>query len=139
MKFKKLHPGAKAPTYSTDGAACFDLYAIHPINIPAGQARTLDTGLAFDIPAGHALMVYSRSGHAFKAGVRLSNAVGVIDSDYKSEVQVKLHNDGHEGYYVQAGERVAQAMLIKVERVGLEEVDEIDETGRGGFGSTGLL
>ena len=85
------------------------------------------------------MLVFSRSGHGFTYGVRLSNCVGVIDSDYRGEIKVAMHNDGFSGYMVQTGERIAQAMLVPALRCTLKEVDVLSETlrGEGGFGSTG--
>lgn len=85
------------------------------------------------------MLIYSRSGHGFKHGVRLANAVGVIDSDYRGEVQVKLVNDGGMPFYVNKGDRIAQAMLVPVQQFQLAEVEDLSETARGagGFGSTG--
>ena len=85
------------------------------------------------------MMVYSRSGHGFKSGIRLANGTGVIDSDYRGEVMVKMHNDGSSAVLITAGERIAQAMIVPVSQVELTVVDELSDTARGsgGFGSTG--
>lgn len=139
LKVKRLHTEAQIPHYQTDGAACFDLHSVYDMAIPAGLARTIMTGLAFEIPEGHALMVYSRSGLGFNHGLRLCNSTGVVDADYRGELQVRLHNDSDRLYAVYAGERVAQAMLIKLPKVKLVEVDTLALTARGvkGFGSSG--
>jgi dUTP pyrophosphatase len=143
-KFKKVHPLAVAPLYATPGAACFDLVAVdHGTQHKRDSlAIVYRTGLAFEIPAGHVMLVYSRSGHGFNQGIRLSNCVGVIDSDYRGEVMVALRDDGARGAMIpipKAGDRVAQAMIVPVDRVEFEEADELSETARGagGFGSTG--
>jgi dUTP pyrophosphatase len=85
------------------------------------------------------MLIFSRSGHGFKNDVRLSNCVGVIDSDYRGEVQIKLSNDGGDHFTINNDDRIAQAMLVKLPWVELIEVDELSETARGtnGFGSTG--
>lgn len=150
IKIKQLHEAAKIPEYATAGAACFDLHAIvDGGDIKDGvvavqpvfnnQSATYRTGLAFEIPEGYVMMVHSRSGHGFKNGVRLSNCVGVIDSDYRGEVMVKLHNDSRFAFNVYNGDRIAQAMIIPVQQVGFEVVQELSNTerGAGGFGSTG--
>ena len=139
LKFKKLAPAATLPTYGTKGAACFDLYALESSVVPSGGAMTIRTGLAVEVPEGHAMMIYSRSGHGFKNGLRLSNGTGVIDSDYRGEIMVRLHNDGQAPYEVQVGERIAQAMVIPAVRVQVMETGELGHTerGEGGFGSTG--
>lgn len=141
LKVKRLHPDAIIPAYQTAGAACFDLHALdegrpHPRDPHAAIFRT---GLAFEVPHGWAMMIYSRSGHGFKNGVRLSNSVGVIDSDYRGEIKVALHNDSRAKFKVANGERIAQAMLMPVPRVNMVETEQLSETdrGTGGFGSTG--
>ena len=138
IRVKKLHPGAQLPEYQSAGAACFDLHTIHADQIASNGATVFHTGLAFEIPEGHVMLVYSRSGHGFKAGVRLSNCVGVIDSDYRGEVMVKLTSDGGE-LAVNAGDRIAQAMIVPVPQVRLEWAEELSAThrGHGGMGSTG--
>lgn len=148
VKIKKLHQDAIVPTYGTSGAACFDLYAIGDGWISLGEcglpiefygACTFRTGLAFEVPKGHVMMVYSRSGHGFKHGVRLSNGTGIIDSDYRGELMVRLQNDGEEPFMVNKGDRIAQAMIVRVNQVSFDLVDELGDTERGesGFGSTG--
>ena len=143
LKFKKLHPAATAPVYATAGAACFDLHACTvdegtPDNV-AGTL-TVGTGLAVEVPEGWAMLVYSRSGHGFRHNVRLANCVGVIDSDYRGEVMVKLtHDDLGSPLTVRTGDRIAQAMLVPVYRTELVEADDLSKTmrGTGGLGSTG--
>jgi dUTP pyrophosphatase len=102
--------------------------------------KTFRTGLAFQIPEHHVMLVYSRSGHGFKHGITLINKTGVVDSDYRGEVFVGLQINKAGQYHVKKGERVAQAMVIPVHRYTLEMVDHLDSTdrGTGGFGSTGL-
>lgn len=136
---KRLHPDAILPKYATSGAACFDLHAIEGAVVGDGLPVTFATGLAFEVPPGYVLQVHSRSGHGFKHGVRLANATGIIDSDYRGEVLVKLVADGGGFLHVRAGDRIAQAMLVPVPAVELVEADELSTTERGvgGFGSTG--
>lgn len=140
VKIKKTHEDAIVPTYATPGAACFDLHALASGEVGAcGGTLSVRTGLAFEIPAGHVMLVYSRSGHGFKHGVRLVNGTGVIDSDYRGEVMVCLKNDGPEPLTVMHGDRIAQAMIVPIPQVELVEVDDLTDTkrGKGGFGSTG--
>jgi dUTP pyrophosphatase len=139
LNIKKLHPGAIVPTYASEGAACFDLYAIEDAFVGIGASAAVRTGLGVEVPAGWSLKIYSRSGHGFGRGVRLVNGVGVVDADYRGEMLVGLHNDGLTPFRVRAGDRIGQAMLERVERVLFTVVDEISETTRGasGFGSTG--
>ncbi len=156
IKIKKLHPNAVTPAYATDGAACFDLVAATVegnsnigANVWNGYPVICGTGLAFEIPTGHAMMIFSRSGHGFKSGVRLANCIGILDSDYRGEAMVKLTSDADdEGadlddskapLFVRPGERIAQAMILPIERVQFLVADELSDTerGEGGFGSTG--
>lgn len=137
LKVKRLDPRAVIPKYQSDGAACFDLVAITKDDYGNGTAL-YSTGLAFDIPEGYVMLVYSRSGHGFNLNTRLANCVGVVDSDFRGQVMVKLVHDM--GYRMpDIGERVAQAMLMPVDQVEFIEVDELSETKRGtnGMGSTG--
>lgn len=141
LKIKKLHPAAKLPTYATPGAACFDLYALDSGSVEAGMPAIFHTGLAFEVPEGYVMLVFSRSGHGFSHDTRLANCVGVIDSDYRGEVRVKLTRDPGrtESIGVKAGDRIAQAMLVQIPRVELIETNDLSQTSRGtgGYGSTG--
>lgn len=139
VKVKKLHPDAKLPVYATDGSACFDLFsasASHVFNnVRLDCYDRFGTGLSFEIPEGHVMLVFSRSGHGFKNGASLVNSVGVIDSDYRGEVSVMFNRH----IMASVGDRIAQAMIIPYPRIEFQEVDELTETkrGAGGFGSTG--
>ncbi len=135
VRIKKLHPDAAIPTYGTDGAACFDLYA----DQDGYAGSTVGTGISFEVPAGYVMIVFSRSGHGFNHSTRLANCVGVIDSDYRGEVKVKLVRDDGLDFIVKRGDRIAQAMIVPYPRVEFTVVDELNETQRGinGFGSTG--
>ncbi len=142
LKFRKLHPDAILPAYQSAGAACFDLHALETVwGIPYGAPLTIRTGLAVEIPEGHAMLIFSRSGHGFKNDTRLANCVGVIDADYRGEIAVRLTRDAscNGQLYVTAGDRIAQAMVIAVPRAAIVLVDSLSETerGTGGFGSTG--
>ncbi len=138
VKLRKLHPNAVIPTYATDGSGAFDLTAISREITSSGIIY--GTGLSFDVPKGNALFVYSRSGHGFRNALRLANSVGVIDSDYRGEVMVKMVYDG-EGYadWPYIGDRIAQGIILKVPHIEFEEVEELSDTQRGvnGFGSSG--
>ena len=139
LKIKKLNPQATLPRYGSAGAAAFDVCALESGIIQPGSAATFTTGLAFDLPEGWHLLAFSRSGHGFRHGVRLSNSVGLIDSDYRGELKVRLQNDGWQPYRVQRGERIAQCMPVYAPQLELIEVDDTSDTerGDGGFGSTG--
>ena len=139
LKVKVLNENARVPKYATEGSAAFDLVSTHGANITPDEAKAIGTGLTFEIPEGHVMLVFSRSGHGFNNGLRLANCVGVIDSDYRGEVKVKIHNDSNTTYQVKAGERIAQAMIVPIALVKLMVVDELSytERGEGGIGSTG--
>lgn len=147
VNVKRIHPDAKLPTYATDGSGCFDLYA-HRLGggfrntyIDEYNPAVCSTGLAFEVPADHVMLVFSRSGHGFNYDTRLANCVGVIDSDYRGEVKVKLTRDLHSDadMVVEVGDRVAQALILPVERIEFVDVPQLSTTdrGAGGFGSTG--
>lgn len=149
LKVQKLHPDAKVPKYATSGAAAFDLHAVMNSSpeqeayalVNPGTPTKFKTGLAFEVPENHVMLIFSRSGHGFSNDIRLANCVGVIDSDYRGEVQVKLTNDNSDNQSLKFvhGDRIAQAMVIPVEQVEFEVVDQLSATdrGTGGFGSTG--
>ena len=140
IRIQKLHPAASLPRFATTGAACFDLQTIEAGEVgPCGGTHNFRTGLAFEIPAGHVMLIFSRSGHGFKNSISLVNCVGVIDSDYRGEVQVKLRNDSPLRFGFEPGDRIAQAMVMPVPSVALELAEELTTTqrGTGGFGSTG--
>lgn len=131
------------PTYATDGAAAMDLHACccEPLRIPAqGQGR-VPTGIAIELPSSALVaLVFPRSGLASKHGIALSNAVGVIDSDYRGEIICLVKNDSEVDFIIQPGDRIAQLAFFPIVRVNWAEADELAETARneGGFGSTGL-
>jgi len=152
LRILKLHPNAKVPTYATDGAGCFDLYAATVdgkqhigATVTHGFPIVCGTGLAFEVPEGWVLEVHSRSGQGFNFDVRLANCEGQIDSDYRGEVMVKLtadfnHDDNAPTYFVKPGDRIAQARLAPAPRVEFEVAEQLSltERGAGGFGSTGV-
>lgn len=141
LKVKKLADDATLPTYATEGSACVDLYAAG-INgvayLDPKEMEAFTTNLAVEVPHGHTLLVFPRSGLGSR-GVRLANCVGVIDSDYRGPVKVVLYNDGRTPMQIRTGDRIAQAMLVPIPRLCVEEVEELSSTdrGEGGFGSTG--
>lgn len=139
INIKKLVPEAKEPTYATDGSGCFDLYGLTDGVVFDGRPLKCSTGLAFEIPMGLVMEVFSRSGDGFNHDVRLANCVGIIDSDYRGELFVKLTGDSGKPFGVKAGERIAQAKLVESPRCTFNVVDELSSTarGEGGLGSTG--
>lgn len=135
----KLGPGAKMPTRATDGSACLDICARAPATVHAGECAPVSTGLYVQIEPGWCMLLFSRSGHGIRHGIRLANSVGVIDSDYRGEIIVGLRNDNWTRFDIKPGDRIAQALLVPVHEVELIQVGELSETvrGTGGLGSTG--
>ena len=139
---KKLDSRAILPTYGSERAAGADLYALlegESLGILAGETVLVHTGIAAEIPEGYVGLVFARSGLATKRGLAPANKVGVIDSDYRGEIMVALHNHGSVPTEVLAGERVAQLVIVPYLTAEIEETDSLSETerGEGGFGSTG--
>ncbi len=141
IKVKKLKPGATVPTMGSKFAAGADLYSAEDADvvIEPSETKFIGTGLAMEIPEGYVGLVYARSGLACKRGLAPANKVGVVDSDYRGEIKVALHNHGKEAQTVEKGERIAQMVIAPYLSVNYEEADELSETerGEGSFGSTG--
>ena len=138
---KRLDPRAKLPAYGSADAAGADLYALTdgPVTIAPGQTVLIHTGLALAIPQGYVGLVYARSGLATKQGLAPANKVGVVDSDYRGEFMIALHNHSDVPQTVLPGERIAQMVITPVLTAEFLQVEELEETqrGSGGFGSTG--
>jgi len=137
---KRLDPSLPLPTYARDGDAGLDLSSAERVVIEPGARALVRTGLALAIPSGYAGFVLPRSGLALRQGITVLNAPGLIDAGYRGEVMVLLVNHDRSGAVtVERGDRVAQLVVQRVERVELVEVDELpaSERGGGGFGSTG--
>ena len=141
IRVKKLRPGATLPAYGSTGAAGADLTACleESVAIEPGQTAFIPTGIALEVPANCAGLVYARSGMACKQDLAPANKVGVIDSDYRGEFLIALHNHGGETRTVHHGDRVAQLVVTPILRPCYVEGESLDETlrGAGGFGSTG--
>ena len=141
VNVKKLNEKAVLPSYGSLYAAGADLSACleSAVEIAAGATAMIPTGLAIELPEGYAGLVYARSGLASKRGLAPANKVGVIDSDYRGEVMVALHNHSAETAVVEPGERVAQLVIAPVLQATFCQVDTLSDTvrGAGGFGSTG--
>lgn len=168
LKFKKLHETAIVPSYSTEGAACFDFFAcLYPFKavkvynvsneleeiklqynflvIEPGDRILIPTGVCADIPEGYCIKVYSRSGLSLKHGLLLTNGVGVIDSDYTDEIFVSMTNNSADVVIIYADNRIAQGELVAYEKAKIELIESSDyqtlpKKGDrvGGFGSTGV-
>ena len=141
VRIKKLDENAIIPKYGTDYAAGCDIYALvdDKETIKPGETKLIKTGIAMEVPTGYAALIYARSGLASKKGLAPANKVGVVDSDYRGEIMVALHNHSNEVREIENGERIAQIVIAPYIKAIFEEVDNLDETKRGdnGFGSTG--
>lgn len=141
VKVKKLNERAKLPTFGTDFSAGADLYCAEQetITIQPHETYLVGTGISTEIPEGCVGLVYARSGLACKRNLCLANSVGVIDSDYRGEIKVALHNEGAISQRVAPEERIAQMIIMPYPKIEYNEAKEIGKTqrGNGGFGSTG--
>ena len=141
MNIKKLNERATVPTYGSEFAAGADLYAAEEarVVIEPGQTKLIHTGIAMEIPTGLVGLIYARSGLASKRGLAPANKVGVIDSDYRGEVMVALHNHSTVPQTVEPHERIAQIVFAPYVPAAFTVVDTLEDTvrGEGGFGSTG--
>lgn len=140
LRVRRLDPRALLPTRAHPGDAGLDLYALEPVELAPGERASIPTGIAVEIPSGHAGMVLPRSGLAARRGIALVNAPGLIDAGYRGELRVLLLNtDRLAAFTVSPGDRIAQLVLITVETPEVAEVAELalSERGDGGFGSSG--
>ncbi|MBQ8850702.1 MAG: dUTP diphosphatase [Clostridia bacterium] len=141
MNIKKLNENATVPTYGSAYAAGADLYACEggEVTIGAGETKLIHTGIAMEIPEGLVGLIYARSGLASKRGLAPANKVGVIDSDYRGEIMVALHNHSAVAQTIADGERIAQIVFAPYMTAEFTVADELSDTvrGIGGFGSTG--
>lgn len=141
IRLKKLNENAVIPSYGTEFAAGADLYSLtdSPVTINPGETHFIHTGIALEIPNGLVGLVYARSGMACKKGIAPANKVGVIDSDYRGEIMVALHNHSSESVTIDNHERIAQLVIAPYITAVFEETDTLNESvrGEGGFGSTG--
>ena len=141
VRVKILKWGARLPSYGSAEAAGADLYAClaEPMTIAPGETAFVPTGIALEVPNGCAGLIYARSGLACKRGLAPANKVGVVDSDYRGEIIVALHNHGKEPQTIENGERVAQFVITPVLTPAYEIAEDLSDTARnqGGFGSTG--
>ena len=141
MEIKIKSESGIVPAYETAGSAGMDIraYLKEPVELMPGQRALIPTGIYLEIPEGYEVQIRARSGLAIKRGIGLVNGIGTIDSDYRGEIQIGLHNLSAEPYTVQPGERIAQMIIMPYFAPVIEEVTSLTETdrGAGGFGSTG--
>ena len=140
VNIKKLNDDAVLPRYSSEYAAGADLFSSsETFDIGAGETVLVHTGIAIELPVGYVGLVYARSGLASKKGLAPANKVGIVDSDYRGELMVAIHNHSLAPQSIEAGERMAQLVIVPYLRAEYELADSLSDTerGTGGFGSTG--
>lgn len=141
VQFKRLSDLAVLPSYQSEYAAGLDLHAAiaAPIDLAPGEIKLIPCGFAMAVPIGYEAQVRPRSGLATKWGISMPNTPGTIDADYRGEVMTPLINLGRETFTIEPKMRIAQMVIAPVARCEIEEVSELERTGRGagGFGSTG--
>ena len=140
IKIKKIHSDAVIPKYAHKGDAGMDLFSCEDYNLKPGERKLFGLGFQVEILEGYEMQIRPKSGLSLKHGITVLNTPGTIDSCYRGEVGVILINQGNENYKVKKGEKIAQAVINKIEIVKVIEVEKLGETFRGerGFGSTGL-
>lgn len=141
LRVRRLDPSAKLPARAHGDDAGYDLHALEPARLAAGERATIRTGIAIELPPGHAGLVLPRSGLAARHGVAIVNAPGLIDAGYRGELKVLLLNtDRSATFEVAAGDRIAQLVVVAVAAPDVVEADELAATARGagGFGSSGV-
>jgi dUTP pyrophosphatase len=140
LSVQRLRSDARIPARAHPGDAGLDLYAVEARTLAPGQRAMVPTGIAIALPEGHAGLVVPRSGLAARNGIAIVNAPGLIDEGYRGEVKVLLLNtDPTEPFAIDAGDRIAQLVVVRVDQVEVHEADDLEATGRGagGFGSSG--
>jgi dUTP pyrophosphatase len=140
LRVRRLHPDARLPVRAHDDDAGYDLHALQDARIDPGARARIPTGIAIELPAGHAGLVLPRSGLAARHGIAIVNAPGLIDAGYRGELQVLLLNtDRDAAFEIAAGDRIAQLVIVAVSAPQVVEVDALAATlrGEGGFGSSG--
>lgn len=137
VKVQKLNENAKLPAYANPSDAGADIFALEDITIKANTTELVRTGIAVSMPAGYMIQIYPRSGLSYKTPLRVANSVGIVDHLYNKEIKVILENTGNEDYTIKAGDKIAQMLIMPTPMIIWEEVNNIEDSGRGGFGSTG--
>ena len=138
---KRLNSKVKLPEYKTSGSSGMDLMACldSPIKIAPNSLKLIPTGLSIAIPEDLEIQIRPRSGLAIKNNISVLNTPGTIDSDYRGEIKIILFNHGNNEFIINNGDRIAQMILLPINKIDLEEVTNLPDTnrGKGGFGSTG--
>ncbi len=140
VRIKRVDPSLPLPKHETTGSVGFDLVCREAAAVPPGEIRLIPANVIVEVPQGYMLMVAARSSLPLKRGLMISNGVGVIDQDYhgpEDEIRVQVYNFTEHPVEVDRGDRLAQGILVRVAQVAWQEVQEMDQDTRGGFGSTG--
>ena len=140
VRIKRLSPSVSLPRYESDGAAAFDLAAAAEMIVEPGRVALVPTGLVIEVPSGMFLAIFARSSTPLKRGLMVANGVGIVDEDYcgpEDEVKIAVLNFTASAVRVAVGDRLAQGMLLPVNRVTWQDTDVLRKESRGGFGSTG--
>ena len=141
VKIFRLDKTLPLPIYETGGAVGFDLLARETVEIPAGEIKLIPANVIVETPPGFALLITSRSSTPRKKGLMQPHGLGVIDQDYcgnEDEIKIQMHNFLDKSVVVERGEKIAQGLFVRCERAEFEEIEKIENTTRGGFGSTDL-
>jgi dUTP pyrophosphatase len=141
LKIRRLDPTIPLPIYGTDEAAGFDLASAHDLIIAPQQIALVRTGLVIEVPTGQCLAIFARSSTPLKRGLLVANGVGIVDPDYSGpddEVMIQVLNITNTDVQVRRGDRLAQGIILSAPRVRWQEVEEIRDVTRGGFGATGV-
>lgn len=142
MKIRMISKSGRIPEYKTEGASGMDLkaYLSQPVTLHPMERMLVPTGLYMELPPGYEAQARARSGLAIKHGIGLVNGIGTIDSDYRGELCIPLINWGSEDFVINDGDRIAQLVITRYEKVEVELTDSLEETerGEGGFGHTGV-
>ena len=142
MKIRMISKSGRIPEYKTEGASEMDIkaYLSQPVTLHPMERMLVPTGLYMELPPGYEAQARARSGLAIKHGIGLVNGIGTIDSDYRGELCIPLINWGSEDFVINDGDRIAQLVIARYEKVEVELTDSLEETerGEGGFGHTGV-
>lgn len=139
VKIFRVDKALALPQYQTAGSVAFDIYSRADGEIAPHQAKIFPSNLIIQVPKGHFLIIVARSSLA-KKGLMLANGIGIIDQDYhgpQDEIGILLYNATHEQMTIKKGERIAQGLIVPIQKAEWQEVSEIKKGSRGGFGSTG--
>jgi len=140
VKIFRKDKSVSIPDYQTAGSVAFDLSPSEDAVIPPHEIRLIPTGLVICTPPGHMLVIAARSSTPLKKGLMIANGIGIVDQDYcgpDDEIKLQLFNFTDKPVEIKKGDRIAQGLFLKLDRIEFEEAPQLDSKSRGGFGSTG--